>query len=261
MTRSFSPREHAAHSRGVDDGFAVVPNVFDGAELDAITHELGVASLQRSRAGARHLLSIPAIASLARDSRLTSLAAAVLGREPVAFGATLFDKSSEANWLVVWHQDTALPLAERRDVAGWGPWSTKGGIHYAHAPASALSRVVALRVHLDASTEDNGPLRVLPGTHGLGVLTDEQIHSAVERIEPVTCTVDRGGVLIMRPLLVHASSKASGPAQRRVLHFEYAAFKALEHGLQLHGAWLYQPDAAFAPVECTVENARRFLAD
>jgi hypothetical protein len=133
-------------------------------------------------------LSVPAVAAVARDSRLTELAAEVLGCDPVPFGATLFDKSSEANWLVVWHQDTALPLIERRDAAGWGPWSTKGGITYAHAPASALSQVVALRVHLDASAEDNGPLRVLPGTHNLGVLTDQQIHSAAARIEPVTCT-------------------------------------------------------------------------
>ena len=220
----------------VSEGFAVVGGVFDAAELDGISNDLGRASLQRSRAGARHLLNVPAIAALARDARLTELAADVLGCDPVVFGATLFDKSSEANWLVVWHQDTALPLIERRATAGWGPWSTKGGITYAHAPASALSQVVALRVHLDASTEDNGPLRVLPGTHNLGVLTDQQIHSAAERIEPVTCTVARAGVLIMRPLLVHASSKVSSAAPRRVLHFEYAASRVFEHGLALRAA-------------------------
>jgi hypothetical protein len=225
-----------ARPNHVNEGFAVVASVFDAAEIDGITSDLDRASLQRSRAGARHLLSVPAIAALARDARLTELAAEVLRCDPVPFGATLFDKSSEANWLVVWHQDTALPLIERRDTAGWGPWSTKGGITYAHAPASALSQVVALRVHLDASTEDNGPLRVLPGTHSLGVLTDQQVHSAAERIESVTCTIERGGVLIMRPLLVHASSKVSSAAPRRVLHLEYAASRVFEHGLQLRVA-------------------------
>jgi hypothetical protein len=220
----------------VNDGFAVVSSVFEAGELDRLAKVLEGASLQRSRAGARHLLSVPAVAALAQDSRLTELAAQVLGCGPVPFGATLFDKSSEANWLVVWHQDTALPLIERCDAAGWGPWSTKGGITYAHAPASALSQVVALRVHLDTSAEDNGPLRVLPGTHNLGVLTDQQIHSAAERIEPATCTVERGGVLLMRPLLVHASSKASSAAPRRVLHFEYAVSRVFEHGVQLRAA-------------------------
>jgi ectoine hydroxylase-related dioxygenase (phytanoyl-CoA dioxygenase family) len=220
----------------MNGGFAIVPGVFDVAELDDIAHDLAPAPLQRSRAGARHLLAIPAMAALARDPRLTALAADVLGADPVPFGATLFDKSSEANWLVAWHQDTALPLVERRDVAGWGPWSTKGGITYAHAPASALSQVVALRVHLDASSIDNGPLRVLPGTHERGVLTDAQIHAAAERVEPVTCIAGRGGVLIMRPLLIHASSKLVSAASRRVLHFEYAVSRVFEHGVHLRAA-------------------------
>jgi ectoine hydroxylase-related dioxygenase (phytanoyl-CoA dioxygenase family) len=218
------------------DGFAIVAGVFDGAELDGFARDLADAPLKRSRAGARHLLAVPAMAALARDPRLTSVAADVLGSEPVPFGATLFDKSSEANWLVVWHQDTAVPLLERRDVAGWGPWSTKCGVTYAHAPASALSQVVALRVHLDASTDNNGPLRVLPRTHELGVLSDSQIHATAQRIEPVTCAVGRGGLLIMRPLLVHASSKVVSASPRRVLHFEYAASRVFEHGVHLLAA-------------------------
>ena len=108
--------------------------------------------------------------------------------------------------------------------------------HTALADASALSQVVALRVHLDASTDDNGPLRVLPGTHELGVLSDSQIHAAAQRIEPVTCTVGRGGLLVMRPLLVHASSKVVSSAPRRVLHFEYAASRVFEHGVHLRAA-------------------------
>jgi hypothetical protein len=225
-----------ADAHHINDGFAIAPGVFGACELDGIARQLETVSVQRSRAGARHLLAVPAIASLARDPRLTKLAAEVLGCDPVAFGATLFDKSANANWLVVWHQDTALPLLERRDTAGWGPWSTKGGVVYAHAPTTALSQVVALRLHLDPSTSENGPLRVLPGTHRLGVLSDEQIHSAAQRIAAVTCTVDRGGVLIMRPLLVHASSKGAVAASRRVIHFEYAASAAFEHGLHLRAA-------------------------
>jgi hypothetical protein len=224
------------NARHMSDGFSIVPSVFDGAELDGIARDLGAVSLQRSRAGARHLLAVPTIAALARDPRLTRLATEVLACDPIPFGATLFDKSPEANWLVAWHQDTALPLRERRDVAGWGPWSTKGGIAYARAPATALWQVVALRVHLDASAADNGPLRVLPGTHDRGVLTDEQIHTAARSIEAVTCTVDRGGVLLMRPLLVHASSKVVTGAPRRVLHLEYAASRVFEHGLHLRAA-------------------------
>lgn len=208
---------------GIDCGFAVVPRVFDRREVDAILHALQGTTLHRSRAGARHLLSVPAVAALATDPRLLAFAAEVLGSAPVPFGATLFDKSTDANWLVAWHQDRALPLIERREAAGWGPWSQKDGVVYANAPATALEKVVALRVHLDDSTAENGPLRVLPGTHTLGVLSDAEINDAVQSIEQVICTVERGGVIVMRPLTVHASSKVTAAASRRVLHFEYAA--------------------------------------
>jgi Phytanoyl-CoA dioxygenase (PhyH) len=102
------------------------------------------------------------VAVLARDSRLLGIAKDVLGSEAFPFRATLFDKSPGSNWLVVWHQDTALPLRNKQEAQGWGPWSVTDGIIYAHAPADALSQVLALRVHLDDSTEQNGPLRVLP---------------------------------------------------------------------------------------------------
>ncbi|MGH9711006.1 MAG: phytanoyl-CoA dioxygenase family protein, partial [Candidatus Acidiferrales bacterium] len=149
------------------------------------------------------------------------------------FHATLFDKSPKANWLVAWHQDTALPIRDRQDTSGWGPWSVKEGVIYAHAPALALSRVLALRVHLDDSTEQNGPLRVLPRTHTLDVLSDDAIHELAAEVSAVTCPVLRGGILVMRPLLVHASSKSQTEMPRRVLHIEYAASVNVADGLEL----------------------------
>lgn len=161
------------------------------------------------------------------------IAREILGRDAVPFRATLFDKSTEANWLVVWHQDTALPLREKKETAGWGPWSVKEGVIYAHAPAEALARVIALRAHLDDSGVENGPLRVLPGSHCFGVLTDERIHSLAAEVPAIDCLVARGGVLAMRPLIVHASSKSQGEQPRRVLHIEYAASTRICDGLEL----------------------------
>ena len=106
-------------------------------------------------------------------------------------------------------------------------------MNYAQAPASALSQVLALRVHLDDSTAENGPLRVLPGTHTLGVLTDESLHDLSTRIAAADCLVPRGGLLAMRPLIVHASSKSQSEAPRRVLHIEYAASVSVADRLKL----------------------------
>jgi ectoine hydroxylase-related dioxygenase (phytanoyl-CoA dioxygenase family) len=161
------------------------------------------------------------------------LAVEVLGADVFPYRATLFDKSPEANWLVVWHQDTALPLRSRRETPGWGPWSIKEGIDYAHAPAAALCQVLALRVSLDDSTTENGPLRVLPGTHTLGVLSDDTLHELSTQISPIDCTSPKGGVVAMRPLLVHASSKSRAETPRRVLHIEYAASGSIAEPLEL----------------------------
>src|SRR5688572_3154264 len=164
----------------------------------------------------------PVVRTLAGDPRLLAMAMRTLGSGAWPFRATLFDKSPASNWLVVWHQDTALPLRSRRELPGWGPWSVKAGVLYAHAPSSALADVVALRVHLDDSGPDNGPLRVLPGSHVHGVLSDAAIHDLASRVAPQACLCRRGGIIAMRPLLVHASSKTAAAAPRRVLHIEYA---------------------------------------
>jgi ectoine hydroxylase-related dioxygenase (phytanoyl-CoA dioxygenase family) len=157
----------------------------------------------------------------------------VLGSEAFPFRATLFDKNPYANWLVVWHQDAALPLRERRETPGWGPWSVKEGIVYAHAPATALRGVLALRVHLDDSTAENGPLRVIPGSHFKGLLTDAEVHEFAKRASSVDCPVPLGGVLAMRSLLVHSSTKSEVQSARRVLHIEYASSTLLGEGLEL----------------------------
>ena len=215
------------------DGFAILPKVISERETSDLIVSLQRGELPRSRAGMRHAMRNAAVAALTRDIRMLELAREVLGAAAVPFRATLFDKSPVSNWLVVWHQDTALPLRERREVHGWGPWSVKEGVNYAHAPASALEQVLALRLHLDDTVAENGPLRVLPGTHTLGVLSDESLHDLSTKIPAVDCLVPRGGILSMRPLIVHASSKSQSSAPRRVLHIEYAASRVIHDGLTL----------------------------
>lgn len=216
-----------------DSGFEIVPTALDRSEVVALGKVLKNVALQRSRAGARHLMGHPAVSSTAKDPRLLGIASRFVGADPVPFRATLFDKSARNNWLVVWHQDTALPLCGRCDLPGWGPWSVKRGVTYAHAPAAALSRVIAVRLHIDDSRHDNGPLRVLPGTHALGLLSESEIEHHTKRIPPVDCVVLAGGVVAMRPLILHASSKAETDHPRRVLHIEYADSLGIAPGLEL----------------------------
>jgi ectoine hydroxylase-related dioxygenase (phytanoyl-CoA dioxygenase family) len=212
-------------------GYRVEPEVLSPIECDALLR--AIATPSRSRAGARHLMSNSYVAEAAHDPRLLRLASEALNCPPIPFRATLFEKSGDKNWLIAWHQDTALPLESQFDAPSWGPWSRKAGIAYAHAPAWALSRVIALRLHLDPSTSENGPLRMIPGSHSAGLLTDPEVAQIARSTASVECPVPRGGVLAMRPLLIHASSKARGADPRRVLHIEYADSLDLAVGITL----------------------------
>ncbi|HET6932621.1 MAG TPA: phytanoyl-CoA dioxygenase family protein [Candidatus Acidoferrum sp.] len=214
-------------------GYGIVHGIASEFEARSLLEELSGAGLPRSRAGIRHLMGIPGVSRIAHAENVLGPVRAILGERAVPFRATLFDKSPTSNWLVMWHQDTALPLLNKKESEGWGPWSVKDGVTYAHAPAKALERVLAVRLHLDDSKLENGPLRILPGTHNTGVLTDEEIHDLSDQVQAVECPVSAGGAIVMRPLVVHASSKSISDEPRRVIHIEYAAQREILPGMTL----------------------------
>jgi len=127
-----------------DPGYSIHEGLFDRAAVLEVLEALDRAELTRTRAGARHVLAVPAIRALASEPALVRIARQYLGVNAFPFRATLFDKSAASNWLVAWHQDTALPIRRQMDVSGWGPWSEKGGVLHAITPAGALGPVIAL---------------------------------------------------------------------------------------------------------------------
>ncbi len=202
-------------------GFEIYGKVLSVSECLQLGNDLE-SSKSSGRAGKRHLMKELAVRSIANDERLLKIARRWVGDGATPYRATLFEKSGAANWLVVWHQDTALPLEHQFESNDWGPWSSKEGIKYAHAPSNVLERIIALRIHIDASTDLNGPLRVIPDSHELGVLEDGAVFEHAHNSNSTSCLAPMGGVVAMRPLLIHASSKAKIDAPRRVLHIEYA---------------------------------------
>ena len=89
-------------------------------------------------------------------------------------------------------------------------------------PLAVLENMLAVRIHLDRANSSNGGLRVLPGTHRMGRLSGKRIDELASTLLPLPCDADRGEALLMRPLLLHASSRAVDPSARRVIHIEYA---------------------------------------
>jgi hypothetical protein len=112
-------------------GFKIVEQLLEEAELRPVVAGIEAGLASRSKAGARHILGMPAVRELANHPKMLALATEFVGPSPFPFRATLFDKSPDKNWLVAWHQDTALPLRERNDSPDWGPWSVKAGLLYA----------------------------------------------------------------------------------------------------------------------------------
>jgi ectoine hydroxylase-related dioxygenase (phytanoyl-CoA dioxygenase family) len=211
----------------LNGGFDVKNAVFSEEECDRVIQSLREdCSL---RAGTRNLMAQSVVAAIALDERMMSIASHFLNSNATPFRATLFEKSVQTNWLVAWHQDTALPLIARNSLSEWGPWSKKANVLYAQAPSWALKRVVALRLHLDNTTQENGALRVIENTHTRGILSHEEITKTVKRRTVIDCEVEKGSVMSMSPLLIHSSSKVSIDLPRRVLHIEYA------DGLDLNG--------------------------
>lgn len=173
------------------------------------------------RAGSRCLLDdtlVQETAVLLRESLVTN---GLLDEKSVAIQAISFDKSVGTNWKVAWHQDIMFPFAKPVSSPGYSRPSEKAGVPFACPPVEVLDSLTAVRLSLDDCSPDNGPLRVSPGTHREGVIPGERIRERVSAAGETVCTNRAGDLLLMKPLLLHASSQAANPGHRRILHFVY----------------------------------------
>jgi len=134
--------------------------------------------------------------------------------------AIYFDKSPDANWYVTWHQDTIINVKAKADVEGFSGWTTKEGVYGVCPPEEVLKDTVTIRIHLDDTNDQNGALKIIPGSHNKK-LSDSEIQLITKNSIPFVCDVEMCGIHIMKPLLLHASSKATSQKHRRVLHLEF----------------------------------------
>jgi ectoine hydroxylase-related dioxygenase (phytanoyl-CoA dioxygenase family) len=139
----------------------------------------------------------------------------------VAVQCTYFDKSERSNWPVPLHQDLCITVQAKVVSPDLKGWSTKEGSIFVQPPASVLEQMTAVRVHLDDSADDNGPLRVVPGSHRSGCLRPEEQRQFSGSHGEVLCTTHKGGVVALKPLRLRASSRATSSRPRRVLHYVY----------------------------------------
>lgn len=204
-------------------GVAVVRGALGAAEL-AVQR----CALEPLLAGVRHagLRSLtaksPVVARLSQSADLRALVTAVLGPGARLVRSILFNKGSQANWQVSWHQDLSIAVAQRREVPGFSAWSVKAGVPHVQPTVAILQQMLSLRLHLDPADASNGALWVSPGTHRLGRVDPAQAAAIARTYGKQLCEAAAGDILLFRPLLLHASWKATSPRPRRVIHLEFA---------------------------------------
>ncbi|NQV25633.1 MAG: phytanoyl-CoA dioxygenase family protein [Rhodopirellula sp.] len=215
-------------------GFTTVENVISLAEVEALQTAIERALIEsrddtsvRDRGGVYAIRNVtevvPEIRALHRHPRIAQLVAPILGDHALLVRGLMFDKSPKSNWGIFWHQDLSIAVRQREDVPEFGPWSVKAGIQHVQPPPDILQTMLTVRLHLDDCMESNGALRVLPGSHRSSRLNMFESEKLQQTTAPVTCSVRVGGAVMMRPLLLHSSHRATDIARRRVIHLEFSA--------------------------------------
>ncbi|WP_372371489.1 phytanoyl-CoA dioxygenase family protein [Candidatus Uabimicrobium sp. HlEnr_7] len=135
-------------------------------------------------------------------------------RGSVIIHSLLFDKITEANFRVPFHQDIVMPHHGADKIVT--------NVPHKNLPPEILEQLIVMRIHLDDNNIDNGPLQVIPQTHSQGIISDKGISNIVQKKNKHVCTMLRGEILLMKPLLLHSSNRSSSHKHRRVIHLVFA---------------------------------------
>lgn len=207
------------------NGFHIVGNVISHVQINDLLSEINSTPASQSKAGIRNAeKKFGLINTLTSNPKILAMARRYLNHTPQLVRALLFIKNAENNWLVPWHQDKTVCVTGLIKAKGWGAWTMKDDVLHVQPPLKVLNRMVSIRIHLDAADADNGGLKVIPGSHRYGIVKQGEINGWVAKNQGILCSVPKGAAMVMSPLLLHASEKARGASQRRVIHLEYSDY-------------------------------------
>ncbi len=210
------------------DGFLIIGNIFSDTEVD---HMLALINLADSSvllfpkqselfAIRQFFTKVPGTFDLVFNDKLRKLISALFGDDFFVVKSIYFDKPSKSNWFVSWHQDLTISVDQKEEVTGFDFWTVKQNQFSVQPPVDILEDNFTIRIHLDKTTEDNGALKVIPGSHLKGVLRTDV--PGFSKAAGFCCNVERGGIMLMKPLLYHSSGRTTNGLQRRVIHVEFS---------------------------------------
>jgi hypothetical protein len=239
----FPPDRLARYTGDIErDGFTTLPSVLAPGEVEAVLAALehALASLTgptiRGDEGtiyaARNILALwPEVAGVWRRPPLPAVLQRVLGPAFGLIRVLYFDKPPGQSWALPWHKDLVIAVRDNAlPSEGFRKPTRKAGVPHVEAPCEVLAAMLTARIHLDPVNEENGPLRVVVGSHRDGKrlsLTSGEVR---------TLHAAAGDVLLIRPLVAHCSNRSfpDTTRHRRILHLEFSSARNLPDGFAWH---------------------------
>lgn len=219
------------------NGYAILNNIYSENEIDNIIAliESNEKSNDNFRKGKdlfaiRSILEeIPELKEFIFNKNIINIIEEIGNKSYFVVKSIYFDKPETSNWVVPYHQDLTINLTEKFNTEGYMNWTIKNKQVAVQPPIFILENIFTIRIHLDDATQENGAVKVIPKSHLNGViqLTDKEINKEDEYV----CTVSKGGIMLMKPLTLHASTRTTNKKRRRVLHIEFSN-QNLENNLQ-----------------------------
>lgn len=221
--------EYSNYKQQLDnDGFAIIDSVFSTDEINKIAAIIDTAdnsgdTFRKSSdlfAIRQFLKEIPETKATIFNDRLKELIRGLFGNDYFPVKSIYFDKPGNSNWFVAYHQDLTISVDKKTAIEGFGPWTVKQNQFAVQPPLDILKNIYTIRIHLDETNEENGALKIVPKSHLKNIYRPETINWTVE--EEVSCNVPQGGIMIMKPLLLHSSGRTTNSNNRRVIHIEFS---------------------------------------
>ncbi|MDF2515442.1 MAG: phytanoyl-CoA dioxygenase [Sphingobacterium sp.] len=210
------------------DGFTIIKDVFSNNEIRELARL--IEQTDQSRDSFRHSSDLFAVRQLIKEipnlntgifnNNLRAIISQLFGSDYFIVKSIYFDKPETSNWYVSYHQDLTISVLKKVNTEGFSNWTVKQKQYAVQPPLEILENIVTIRIHLDDTDAENGALNIIPGSHNKGVYRPETIDWTSEREE--NCPVPAGGIMIMKPLLLHSSKRTSNNKRRRVIHIEFA---------------------------------------
>lgn len=213
----------------IENGYSIVENIYTACEVTAILQAIDTSEsvhevFRKSDevfAIRQFLKEVPHVCDLVFTEHFKQTINQVLGSGYFVIKSLYFNKPVSSNWFVAYHQDLTISVNKKAELEGYGPWTDKTNYFSVRPPISVLENITTVRIHLDDTTDMNGALRIIPKSHLNKIYRPDSMDIA--HTHEIVCEVKAGGIMFMKPLLLHSSSRTTNNKPRRVIHIELSS--------------------------------------